>query len=64
LALTAVSFFDDHPPMNALPQAGLRGKCFARPESDFSSDGEGNSIAGADRFTDVSLATAQDWGCE
>jgi hypothetical protein len=59
-----VAFFDDHPPMNALPQAGLRGKCFTGPQSDFSSDGEGNSIAGADRVTHASLATALDWGCE
>ena len=51
LALTTVALFDQHPPMNALPQAGLRGKCPNRPKSDFLSEGEGNGVGGADGIT-------------
>jgi hypothetical protein len=35
LALTTVALFDQHPPMNALPEAGLRGKCPNGAKSDF-----------------------------
>ena len=64
LALTTVALFDQHPPMNALPQAGLRGKCPNRPKSDFLSEGEGNGVGGADGITQASLTTTQDRGCD
>jgi hypothetical protein len=58
-----VALFDHHPPVNALAQAGLRGKCPNRPKSDFLSEGEGNGVGGADGITQALLTTTHDRGC-